>query len=150
MYEEKYMKVALKEAKKAYLVGEVPIGAVIVKNNVIIGKGYNKKEFKNCSLEHAELNAIKQASKKIKNWRLDGSSIYITLEPCPMCTSAIYQSRIDNIYYGAKSLNTNNSEVIEKILGDNFSNSSKIKIEFINNTVCSKLISDFFKKKRIK
>ncbi len=98
--EEKFMRIAINEAKKALILGEVPVGAVIVKNGKIISKAYNKKEKLNSVTKHAEIIAVEKASKKINNWRLDGCDIYITLEPCPMCASAIKQARISNIYFG--------------------------------------------------
>ncbi len=111
----KFMKVALEEARKAYEMEEVPIGAVIVKNNEIIARGYNKKNKLNNVLKHAEIIAIEKAQKKIGNWRLDDCDIYITLEPCPMCASAIQQSRIKNVYYGIENLDENNHEIVNKI-----------------------------------
>lgn len=99
MQKEKYMQIALGEAKKAFKKGEVPVGAVIVKDDKIIAKAYNKVEKRRLCLEHAELIAIRKASKKLKNWRLIGCDIYVTLEPCEMCKKAIEFSRIENIYY---------------------------------------------------
>lgn len=99
--EEFFMKEALKEAKKAYKKKEVPIGAVIVYKNKIIARGYNLRESKKNSLLHAEIIAISKACKKLKSWRLDECDLYVTLEPCPMCSGAIIQSRIKNIFFGA-------------------------------------------------
>jgi len=96
-----FMQEAIKEAKKAYKKKEVPIGAVVVYKNKIIGRGYNLRESKNNSLLHAEIVAISKACKKIKSWRLEECDIYVTLEPCPMCAGAIIQSRIKNIFFGA-------------------------------------------------
>ena len=95
------MKAALAEAKKAYMIAEVPVGAVIVYNNKIIARGHNTRETNQSVLGHAEINAIKKASKKIGSWRLEDCDIYVTLEPCPMCSGAIIQSRIKNLYFGA-------------------------------------------------
>ena len=92
--EEKYMKEAIKQAKKAYALNEVPIGCVIVYEDKIIGRGYNRRVTDKNTLSHAELNAIKKASKKLGDWRLDDCEMYITLEPCQMCAGAIVQSRI--------------------------------------------------------
>ena len=92
------MKAALKEAVKAYQLGEVPVGAVIVCNNKIIARGHNTRELSQSVLGHAEINAIKKASKKIGSWRLEDCDIYVTLEPCSMCSGAIIQSRIKNLY----------------------------------------------------
>lgn len=98
--DEKYMRVAIHEAKKAEAIGEMPVGAVIVLNNKIIGKGFNKKECSNDPTKHAEIIALKQASKKCKSWRLNKCSIYVTMEPCIMCLGAIAESRISNVIYG--------------------------------------------------
>ena len=113
---EKYMKLAIKEAAKAYKIGEVPIGALIVKDDQIISKAYNKKEKIGSVTRHAEIIAIEKASKKLNNWRLDGCDIYITLEPCPMCASAIKQSRIANIYCGLNNSDENNINIVKSIL----------------------------------
>lgn len=96
------MKEALKEAKKAFLLDEVPIGAVIVKNDKIVARGHNLRESKQDVLAHAEINAIRKLNKKLKTWRLPGYKIYITIEPCAMCAGAILWSRLDEIIYGAK------------------------------------------------
>ena len=100
----KYLNLAFEYAEKAFVHGEVPIGAVIVKNNEIIGVGYNVKEEKQSVLAHAELIAINQASKKLNNWRLDNCDIYVTLDPCPMCASAIKQARIKNVFSACEKL----------------------------------------------
>ena len=105
--DEHYMNLAIKEAKKADRIGEIPVGAIIVDQlGNILAKAYNTKESKKISINHAEINAIIKANKKINNWRLNGCDIYITLEPCPMCASAIKQARINNIYCGRKVFNT--------------------------------------------
>lgn len=96
-----YMKQAILQAKKAAAIGETPIGAVIVHDNKIIARAYNKRETKKSPLCHAEIIAIQKAAKKLGGWRLPGCAMYVTLEPCPMCAGAIIQSRIDNVYFGA-------------------------------------------------
>jgi tRNA(adenine34) deaminase len=96
-----YMQQALEEAQKAAVLGEVPVGAVIVKDGAVIGRGYNLREQLRNSLAHAELIAIDEASRKLNNWRLEGATLYVTLEPCPMCAGAIVQSRIKRLVYGA-------------------------------------------------
>lgn len=111
----KYMDIAYREAKKAYMCDEVPVGAVIVKNDKIIAKAYNKKEKKRCVINHAEILAIKKASKRLKNWRLDDCDIYVTLEPCPMCAGAIKQARIKNVYSAVKNKDINNNCLIKNI-----------------------------------
>ena len=95
------MKLALKEAQKAFDKGEVPIGAVIVKDDKVLSRAYNLREIKNDACSHAEILAIKKACKKINNWRLDGCDMYVTLEPCAMCAGAILNARIKNLYIGA-------------------------------------------------
>src|SRR5690554_2243011 len=101
---EYYMKEALKEAEKAYLINEVPVGCVIVENDVIIGRGYNDREKTNNVLGHAEIIAIQNASQNINSWRLENASLYVTLEPCIMCLGAMIQARIKNVYYAASDL----------------------------------------------
>ena len=97
--DEYYMKLAYKEALKAYKKGEIPVGAIIVKDGIIIGKGYNTREKDSNILGHAEINAIINASKKINNWNLSDSEMYVTLKPCSMCMEIIKQSRIKNVNY---------------------------------------------------
>lgn len=146
---EKFMSIAIKEAEKSLINNEVPVGAVIVKDGKIISSGYNMKEKKQSSLAHAEMIAIEKATKKIKNWRLTNCDIYVTLEPCPMCTSAIKQSRIKKIYYGTKSTNDNH-KIFEKIC-NSIDNNCKIKYESnIMNIECTELLKKFFEKKRRK
>ncbi len=98
---EKYMKEALKQANKAYLLGEVPIGCVIVYEGKIIGRGYNRRNTDKNTLAHAEITAINKASKKIGDWRLEGCTLYVTLEPCQMCAGAIVQARIPEVVMGS-------------------------------------------------
>lgn len=147
---EKFMIMAINEAKKAEKMGEVPIGAVIVKNGKVLAKAYNKKEKYKCAIMHAEILAVEKASKKINNWRLDGCDIYITLEPCPMCASAIKQSRIANVYYGLSNSDKNNETIIKAIF-------SKDKNNLPCNVSCGYFCSEiknmmkkFFKTTRLK
>lgn len=135
---EKYMDLALKQAKKAQKHNEVPVGAIIVKNNKIISQAYNKKEKSKNVIKHAEIIAITKACKKLKNWRLDDCEIYITMEPCMMCCGAIEQARIKKIVYGIKNEKfgyTNQLKNIE-IISD------------IKEKECKKIIQSFFKNKR--
>ena len=101
MIEERYMKKALRLAKKAGELGEVPIGAVIVKDGVVISSAYNMRNAKKSATKHAEIIAIEKACKKLGDWRLDGAEMYVTLEPCPMCAGAIVNARIKKVYFGA-------------------------------------------------
>lgn len=143
MYNEKYMEEAIKQAQKAYKKNEVPVGAVVVdKNGNIIGVGYNKKEKTKCIYDHAEMIAIKKACKKMNDWRLESCILYVTLEPCPMCASAIVQSRIQCVYYGINRKIENNKNIIEQIFDNN------VFSECLYNKKCADLLSDFFKKMR--
>ena len=100
--EEKFMMQAYKEAQKAFEEDEVPVGCVIVKDGKIVARAHNRKEKKNCALFHAEIECIRKAAKKLDNWNLKGCEIYVTLEPCMMCTGALINSRIDKITYGCE------------------------------------------------
>lgn len=142
---EEYMKIALNEAKKSFDKNEVPVGCVIVKNDKIIAKTHNLKEKYKSVLYHAELLAIRKASKKLKNWRLNGCELYVTLQPCPMCSSAIKQARISKIYYG---VDNKNNEISNKILVEKDINSNVNIEEKICEKECKKIIVDFFKNKR--
>ena len=94
------MDIALNEAKKAYKMGEIPIGAIIVKNGEVIAKGYNKRERSKNATHHAEILAITKACKKLNNWRLGDCDIFVTVEPCLMCMGALYNARVKSLYYG--------------------------------------------------
>lgn len=141
----KYMNIAIKEANKSLKKGEAPIGCVIVKNDKIIAKGHNRKEKKHSALCHAELIAISKANRKLKNWRLEGCHIYITMQPCPMCASAIKQSRIEKVYFGIKN---DNNILSEKILKENDNNKRVEVVDSIMEEECKQLIQSFFKTKR--
>lgn len=145
---EKFMKEALIEAEKSFAFDEVPVGAVIVRNEKILARAHNLKNKSNSSLAHAEILAINKASKKIQNWRLNDCDIYVTLEPCPMCASAIKQSRIKNIYYGVESTNMNNHKIFEMIC-ENKDNNSHVKYySGLKKNECLILLSEFFTRKR--
>lgn len=145
---EKFMKEALIEAEKSFAFDEVPVGAVIVRNEKILARAHNLKNKSNSSLAHAEILAINKASKKIQNWRLNDCDIYVTLEPCPMCASAIKQSRIKNIYYGLESTNMNNHKIFEMIC-ENKDNNSPVKYySGLKKNECLILLSEFFTRKR--
>ena len=146
----KFLDLAFKYAKKAYRNNEVPIGAVIVKNNEVIGYGYNQKEKKNSVLEHAEIMAIRKASKRINNWRLDDCDIYVTLDPCPMCASAIKQSRIKNIYSALSNLDKENEKVVVDILKKDKTNPEVNLISNIEPDKSKNILNSFFNIKRDK
>ena len=147
-YNEKYMKKALTLAKRAYFYDEVPVGAVIVKDGVIISSAYNKRESTNDSTAHAEILAIKKACKKLNDFRLLGCDIYVTLEPCVMCMGAILNSRISCLYFGAY---ISNGSISAKELCERANLNHKTTIEggFLVQE-CSNLISDYFREKRKK
>ena len=137
-----YMNLALKEAKKAIKYGDIPIGCVIVMNNKVISKAFNKKEFNNNPIKHAEIIAIEKASKKLNTWHLDECTLYTTMEPCLMCAGAILQSRISRIVYGLP--NNNFGEVTSNNVV--FKNNKKIKID---GCICEEesksIVQSFFK-----
>ena len=141
------MKYALKEAKKAYCRGEVPIGAVIVKNGKIIAKAHNLKELKHNAVCHAEILAINKACRKLKNWRLIDCTMYITMFPCPMCASAINQSRISKVVCGTIP-DYANKEMIYEILNDKKYGLNVDIVENVLNDECLELLQKFFGKKR--
>ena len=143
----KYMKEAIKEAKKAYDIGEIPVGCVIVYNDKIIARGYNKRELNNLALDHAEIIAIKKASKKLNSWRLEECSMYITLEPCIMCSGAIIQSRIKNVYYGAYDNRFGCHKSLTNIFDLKFNHTVNITGGILEED-CSNLIKAFFKELR--
>ncbi|MGM9971954.1 MAG: nucleoside deaminase [Anaeroplasmataceae bacterium] len=145
----KYMKLAIEEAKKAYKHNEVPVGCVIVCDNKVIAKAYNKREGSQNSLYHAEILCINKACKKLKSWRLDECDIYVTLEPCPMCSGAIIQSKIKNIYYGAKDYKTGFAGGKFNVFDIKFNYSPNV-IGGIMEDECQILIKDFFKMLREK
>ena len=151
MNDYEYMLLALEEAKKAYDEGEVPVGAVIVKGDNVIAKTYNMKEKNKCSLEHAELSTIKLACGKLDNWRLIGTTIYVTLEPCPMCASAIKQSRINRVVYLLDNNDVSTSKIVNEILKLHDANSpvEKVKLDISKfNEEDTMILSDFFRKRR--
>jgi tRNA(adenine34) deaminase len=144
----KYMKEALKEAKKAKAIEEVPIGAIIVKDNKIIGRGYNLKETRKDPTMHAEIVAIQAATKEIGSWRLTDCDMYVTIEPCVMCAGAISQARIKNLYIGSPDFKAGGVTSLYNILFDERLN-HQVKVYYgIMRNECSKIVKDFFKSLR--
>lgn len=143
-----YMKEAIKEAIKAGKKGEIPVGAVIVYNGKIIARGRNKREKTQNALLHAEIVAINKACKKLHSWRLENADIYITLEPCPMCAGAISNARIKRVFYSASD-NSDSREIIDRIFSSTRLNHKVELIQGEYQTESSKLLSDFFKSKRL-
>lgn len=147
--DQKFMEIAIEQAKKAFSEGEVPVGAVIVKDNEVIAVGRNKRESSKNALSHAEIEAINNACEKLGGWRLWECDIYVTLEPCPMCAGAIINARIPNVYFGAYDKNFGCCGSTLNIL--ELQNSFKPHYEGgIMEKECSEILSDFFKKLRQK
>ena len=148
--EEKYMKEAIKQAKKAYAIGEVPIGCVIVCQDRIVGRGYNRRITDKNTLSHAELNAIKKASKILGDWRLDGCEMFITLEPCQMCAGAIVQSRIKKVYIGSMNPKAGCAGSILNLLQvPQFNHQAEIETGILTEE-CSQMLKQFFRELREK
>ena len=144
-----YMKIALEEAQKAYDELEVPIGAVIVCDNKIVAKAYNKREQTNKATGHAEILAIEKANETLNSWRLDSCTMYVTIEPCPMCAGAIIQSRIKEVIYGAKDHKTGSHESVVDLFDKPFNHQVKVSSGIMEQE-CSEILSKFFKELRKK
>lgn len=142
------MSEALKEAKKAYKKDEVPVGAVIVKDDKIIARAHNLRESKEDAIAHAEILCIQKACKKIKSWRLDDAELYVTLEPCAMCSGALSQARIGKVIFGARDYKNGCVGSICNILEEN--TTWKVKYEYVQNDDCSNILSKFFRELRKK
>lgn len=144
----KYMKEAIRQAGKAEAIEEVPIGCVIVYKEKIIGRGYNKRNLKGSTLAHAELLAIQKASKKLGDWRLEECTMYITLEPCPMCAGAIVQARIPKVVIGAMNPKAGCAGSILNLLEERRFNHQVETRRGLLEEDCRKMMTEFFKKLR--
>ena len=147
---EYFMREAIKEAKKAEAIAEVPIGAVIVKDGEIIGRGYNQRETSNLAISHAEMLAIEEANKHQDNWRLEDCALFVTLEPCPMCSGAIIMSRIPYVYYGASDYKGGTVGSLMNLLENQPFNHQAIVETGILKEETSQLLTDFFRTLRSK
>ena len=148
--QEKYMKEAIRQAKKARVLEEEPIGCVIVSDGKIIARGDNRRKTDKKILSHAELNAIRKASKKLGDWRLEGCTMYVTLEPCQMCAGALVQSRIDEVVIGSMNPKAGCAGSVLNLLEvDGFNHKVKITRGVLEEE-CSAMLSDFFKELREK
>ena len=147
--EEKFMKEAIRQAKKAYALREVPIGSVIVYEGKIIARGYNRRNTDKNTTSHAEINAIRKASKKLGDWRLEGCTLYVTLEPCQMCAGAIVQARIDKVVIGSMNPKAGCAGSVLNLLEmDGFNH--KVEVERgVLEEECSTMLSGFFKELRM-
>lgn len=143
MIKEEFMRAAVENAQKAAQLGEVPVGAVIVKGDKIIAHGYNRRETKKNALSHAETEAINAACESLGSWRLDGCTMYVTLEPCPMCTGAIMTARIDRVVFGAYDEKGGAMGGVCNLCEMPFMNKPQIIGGFMEKE-CAKVLSDFF------
>jgi tRNA(adenine34) deaminase len=146
--DEKWMREAIKEAVKAQNHGEVPVGAVVIKDEVMIGKGHNQSISLNDATAHAEIQAIRSAGIMLKNYRLKGASIYITLEPCSMCMGAISHARIERVIFGANDSKNTDELRGKKVMSNNPSFNRFELLGGVLDRECSKLLKTFFKKRR--
>ena len=148
--DEIYMREALKQAKKAAAIGEVPIGCVIVYNDRIIARGYNKRNTKKTTLAHAEMIAIEKASKHLGDWRLEGCTMYVTLEPCQMCSGAIVQSRLDKVIIGSMNPKAGCAGSVCNLLQMDAFNHQVELLTGVLEEKCTELLQNFFKELREK
>ena len=148
--DEKYMKDALREAKKAYKLDEVPIGCVIVQNDKIIARGYNRRNTDKNTLAHAEMSAIKKASKKTGDWRLEDCTMYVTLEPCQMCAGAIVQSRLGKVVIGSMNPKAGCAGSVINLLQMKQFNHQVEMVTGVLEEECSTMLSGFFQELREK
>lgn len=148
--DEKYMRAAIREAKKAYALDEVPIGCVIVQDGKIIARGYNRRNTDKNALAHAELAAIKKASRKTGDWRLEDCTMYVTLEPCQMCAGAIVQCRLKKVYIATMNPKAGCAGSILNLLQmDKFNHRVEVERGILEEE-CSTMLSDFFKELRMR
>ncbi|MFZ4453993.1 tRNA adenosine(34) deaminase TadA [Salibacterium aidingense] len=147
--EEQWMKAAIEEAEKAEKAGEVPIGCVIVYQDQIIGRGYNQRECSQQSAAHAEMLAIKEACAFLGSWRLEDCTLYVTLEPCPMCAGAVVQSRIPHVVYGAPDPKAGCAGTLMNLLAEErFNHRCSVQSDVLLEE-CSHLLTAFFQKLRM-
>ncbi len=146
----KFMKEALKQARKAYALGEVPIGCVIVYQNKIIGRGYNRRNTDKNTLSHAEITAIKKASKVMGDWRLEECTLYVTLEPCQMCSGAIVQARITEVVIGCMNPKAGCAGSVLNILQMPEFNHQVLITTGVLQSACSQMLTTFFKELRLR
>ena len=148
--DEKYMKQAIRQAKKAYAIGETPIGCVIVYQDKIIVRGYNRRTIDKNTLAHAELTAIRKASRKMGDWRLEGCTMYVTLEPCQMCSGAIVQSRMTRVVVGCMNPKAGCAgSVLNLLQMQEFNHQAELTIGVLEKE-CSQMMKSFFKELREK
>jgi len=142
---ERYMILALEQARFAEAIGDVPIGAIVVRDGVVIGSGYNRREADKDPTAHAEILAIREASKTLGGWRLTGCELYVTIEPCPMCAGAIVMARLDRVVFGARDIKAGAVASLYQMLQDERLNHQIDVVEGILETECSMIIKQFFR-----
>jgi tRNA(adenine34) deaminase len=146
--DEKYMRTAIRQAEKAGAIGEVPIGCVIVYEDKIIARGYNRRTVDKNVLSHAEINAIRKACRKIGDWRLEGCTMYVTLEPCPMCSGAIVQARIPRVVIGCMNAKAGCAgSVLDMLHEEGFNHQVETETGVLGED-CSQMMKDFFRELR--
>ncbi|GIN93476.1 tRNA adenosine(34) deaminase TadA [Siminovitchia terrae] len=148
--EEKYMRLAIAEAKKAEEMQEVPIGAVVVLNDEVVAAAHNRRETDQNAVAHAELLAIEEACEKLGTWRLEEAELFVTLEPCPMCSGAIILSRVKKVVYGASDPKAGCAGTLMNLLTDERFNHQSEVINGVLGEECGRLLSDFFRSIRQK
>ena len=149
LFDEEMMLKALELAKKAYTIGECPVGAIVVnKEGEIIGQGYNRRETDNSPTAHAEIIAIEEAARTLKSWRLSDCTLYVTLEPCPMCAGAILQARIPQVIFGARDPKGGAMGGVLDLFWENFNHRPAV-IAGVMEQECAELLKNFFDKKRV-
>jgi tRNA(adenine34) deaminase len=146
--DEKYMRTAIRQAEKAGAIGEVPIGCVIVYEDKIIARGYNRRTVDKNVLSHAEINAIRKACRKMGDWRLEGCTMYVTLEPCPMCAGAIVQARIPRVVIGCMNAKAGCAgSVLDMLHEEGFNHQVETETGVLGED-CSQMMKDFFRELR--
>ena len=146
--DEKFMELALEEARKAYALDEVPIGAVVVLNGEVVGRGHNEKEMRQDATAHAEILALRDAMEKMGSWRLTDAVLYVTIEPCVMCIGALIQARLARIVFGARDPKFGGVVSLHHLADDSRHNHRMVYTEGIHEDKARKLMQDFFRAKR--
>ncbi len=148
MNDDYYMGLALDEARKAYEIGEIPIGAVLVMNDEVVAKGHNMREIWHDATAHAEMIVIRESCQKLKRWRLTGATLYVTIEPCPMCAGALVLSRVDRLVYGSSDYKAGAVESIFNIVQNDALNHSMVVASGVRSDECAEIMRDFFRSRR--
>ena len=148
MTDQDYIREALAEARKAYAMGEIPIGAVLVHEGQIISRHHNRREIDHDATAHAEMLVIREACELLSRWRLTGCSLYVTIEPCPMCAGAIINSRLDKVVYGSSDYKGGAVESLFNVLSHPGLNHEPVVVAGVLSDECSQIMKDFFKERR--